>query len=81
MVRDAVLPCISLLTNYIGLNTLLHGFPTTAAWAVCTFAYSAGPGSHPIVFEGRVDGKIVAPRGAGKFGWNPIFEVEGTGKT
>ncbi|KAF7789430.1 hypothetical protein EIP86_000374 [Pleurotus ostreatoroseus] len=64
-----------------GLNTLLVGFSTTAAYALCTFAYSAGPGSEPILFEGRTDGKIVPPRGAGKFGWNPVFEVEGTGKT
>lgn len=27
-----------------GLNALLVGFPTKAAEAVCTFAYSAGPG-------------------------------------
>lgn len=71
------------LTNFEspGLNTLLHGFPTNAAWALCTFAYSAGPRSEPILFEGRVDGKIVPPRGAEKFGWNPVFEVEDTGKT
>lgn len=64
-----------------GLNTLLVGFPTTAAYALCTFAYSAGPGTEPILFEGRTDGKIVPARGPGKFGWNPVFEVEGTGKT
>ncbi|KAJ8494486.1 hypothetical protein ONZ45_g13217 [Pleurotus djamor] len=27
-----------------GLNTMLDGFPTKEAWALCTFAYSAGPG-------------------------------------
>ncbi|KAF8885760.1 inosine triphosphate pyrophosphatase-like protein [Infundibulicybe gibba] len=27
-----------------GLNNLLVGFETKAAWALCTFAYSAGPG-------------------------------------
>ncbi|KAI0340833.1 Ham1-like protein [Trametopsis cervina] len=64
-----------------GLNTLLQGFPTNKAWALCTFAYSAGPGTQPILFEGRVDGSIVPARGVEKFGWNPIFEVEGTGKT
>ena len=48
---------------------------------MCTFAYSAGPGSEPILFEGRVPGRIVPARGAEKFGWNPIFEVEDTGKT
>ncbi|TCD64230.1 nucleoside triphosphate pyrophosphohydrolase ham1 [Steccherinum ochraceum] len=64
-----------------GLNTLLTGFQTKAAYALCTFAYSAGPGTEPLLFVGRTDGHIVPPRGAGTFGWNPVFEVEGTGKT
>ncbi|KAI0071831.1 Ham1-like protein [Panus rudis PR-1116 ss-1] len=64
-----------------GLYKLLAGFPSKKAWALCTFAYSAGPGTEPILFEGRTDGQIVAPRGPGKFGWNPVFEAEGTGKT
>ncbi|KAI0690849.1 inosine triphosphate pyrophosphatase-like protein [Cytidiella melzeri] len=64
-----------------GLNTLLEGFPSKKATAVCTFAYSAGPKTEPIVFEGRVDGTIVPPRGVEMFGWNPIFEVEDTQKT
>jgi len=64
-----------------GLNTLLEGFPTKAAWALCTFAYSAGPGTEPLLFEGRTDGKIVPPRGPGKFGWNPVFEEDTMRKT
>jgi len=64
-----------------GLNTLLEGFPTKSAWALCTFAYCAGPGFEPILFEGRTDGKIVPPRGPGKFGWNPVFEETSMGKT
>ena len=64
-----------------GLNKLLVGFPTTAAWALCTFAYSAGPGHEPILFEGRTDGHIVPARGGGSFGWDPCFEAEDTGKT
>ena len=66
---------------FLGLNKLLVGFPTNAAYALFTFAYSAGPGTEPILFEGRTDGKIVPARGAGKFGWNPVFEADGTGKT
>lgn len=64
-----------------GLNRMLDGFPTRAAWALCTFAYSAGPGTAPILFEGRTDGKIVPARGPPNFGWDPIFEVEDTGLT
>lgn len=32
---------------------------------------------HELTFSGRVDGEIVAPRGAGGFGYDPIFEVDG----
>ncbi|KAI0677715.1 Maf/Ham1 [Trametes maxima] len=64
-----------------GLNKLLIGFPTNAAWALCTFAYSAGPGTEPILFEGRTDGRIVPARGTGNFGWDACFEALNTGKT
>ena len=60
---------------------MLDGFPTRAAWALCTFAYSAGPGTQPVLFEGRTDGKIVPARGPATFGWDPVFEAEGTGLT
>jgi inosine triphosphate pyrophosphatase len=61
---------------------LLQGFPTTAATALCTFAYSPGPGQDPILFEGRTEGNIVPARGPGHFGWDPIFApIEGEGKT
>lgn len=34
-------------------------------------------GSTVRTFTGRVEGAIVAPRGSGGFGYDPIFEVEG----
>ncbi|KAJ7878435.1 Ham1-like protein [Mycena leptocephala] len=55
-----------------GLNSLLVGFLTKAAWALCTFAYSAGPGTDPILFVGRTDGSIVPARGPGIFGWDAL---------
>ncbi|KAH0588184.1 hypothetical protein H2248_006899 [Termitomyces sp. 'cryptogamus'] len=64
-----------------GLNAMLAGFPTKDAWALCTFAYSAGPGSEPILFEGRTDGTIVPARGPKVFGWDAVFEPHGTGLT
>ncbi|WVF71513.1 inosine triphosphate pyrophosphatase [Kwoniella sp. CBS 6097] len=65
-----------------GLNTLLTGFPTTRATALCTFAYSPGPGQEPILFEGRTEGNIVPAKGPTNFGWDPIFApIEGNGKT
>ncbi|CAG8962260.1 hypothetical protein HYFRA_00005314 [Hymenoscyphus fraxineus] len=51
-----------------GLNAMLAGFPDKSAQAVCTFAYSEGPGHEPIIFQGRTDGKIVPARGPANFG-------------
>lgn len=38
-----------------GLNKLLVGFEDKSAQAICTFAYSEGPGHEPIIFQGRTD--------------------------
>lgn len=68
--------------GHAGLNTLLDGFPTRTAYALCTFAWSAGPGTEPILFEGRTEGEIVQARGPTTFGWDAVFQpVEGGGKT
>ncbi|KAL8861340.1 MAG: hypothetical protein Q9178_002212 [Gyalolechia marmorata] len=60
-----------------GLNNLLAAYEDKTAEAITTFAYSAGPGNEPLVFEGRVQGKIVPARGPLNFGWDPIFEYQG----
>ncbi|KAI9772967.1 MAG: nucleoside triphosphate pyrophosphohydrolase ham1 [Geoglossum simile] len=70
-----------------GLNNLLAAYDDKSAQAVCTFAYSEGPGKEPKIFQGTTDGKIVAARGPPRFGkgnpktsfqcWDPIFEYEG----
>lgn len=70
-----------LAVGHEGLNAMLDGFPTRAAEAVCTFAYSAGPGAEPIIFEGRTEGTIVPARGPKVFGWDAVFEPLGTGMT
>jgi len=64
-----------------GLNKLLVGFDDKTADAICTFAYSAGPGTEPIIFEGRTPGTIVPPRGPTAFGWDPIFQPLGKEQT
>ncbi len=51
-----------------GLNNLLAAYEDKSAKAVCTFAYSAGPGHEPILFQGITDGKIVPARGPPDFG-------------
>ncbi|BGP53266.1 hypothetical protein JCM8202_002591 [Rhodotorula sphaerocarpa] len=78
-------PYIKYFMNSVGhegLNNMLVGFPSKRATALCTFAYSAGPGTEPMLFEGRTEGKIVPARGPANFGWDPVFEPdEGNGKT
>jgi inosine triphosphate pyrophosphatase len=70
-----------------GLNTLLQGFPTNRAYALCTFAYSPAPTAsnphpEPILFEGKTQGQIVPARGDKVFGWDPVFQPdEGNGLT
>lgn len=40
--------------GHVGLNNLLLPYEDKSATAVCTFAYSEGPGHEPVLFEGRV---------------------------
>ena len=61
-----------------GLNAMLDGFEDRSATALCTFAYSAGPGQEVILFEGKTEGSIVKARGPTFFGWDPVFQVQGT---
>ncbi|KAI4155429.1 MAG: hypothetical protein L6R39_001245 [Caloplaca ligustica] len=60
-----------------GLINLLAAYEDKSAQAVCSFAYCEGPGHEPLIFEGRVLGKIVPARGPAEFGWDPIFEYQG----
>ncbi|PKI82392.1 adenylate kinase [Malassezia vespertilionis] len=64
-----------------GLNKMLQGFEDKSATALCTFAFSHGPGHEPVLFEGATQGTIVPPRGETQFGWDPIFEAAESGKT
>ncbi|KJE96872.1 inosine triphosphate pyrophosphatase [Capsaspora owczarzaki ATCC 30864] len=64
-----------------GLNNLIAAYPDKSAYSLCTFAYSAGPGSEPIVFEGRNNGRIVPARGPLDFGWDPVFQPDGYNET
>jgi inosine triphosphate pyrophosphatase len=51
-----------------GLCQLLASFEDKSASAVCTYAFSCGPGVEPVLFQGRVDGQVVTPRGTNGFG-------------
>lgn len=67
--RILLFPNPLLTERTLGLNTMLSGFPTKDAYALCTFGYCAGPDKEPILFEGKTDGKIVPSRGVENFGW------------
>lgn len=47
---------------------MLAAYEDKTAFAVCTFAYCAGPDHEPILFQGRTQGTIVPARGPGVFG-------------
>ncbi|ROO89807.1 XTP/dITP diphosphohydrolase [Actinocorallia herbida] len=52
-----------------------------AAHFVCAAAL-VHPDGREEVFEGRMEGRVIrAPRGANGFGYDPIFEVAGQGRT
>ena len=47
-----------------------------------TVCVACDPDRPPIVAEGALEGRITeTPRGAGGFGYDPVFEVAGTGRT
>uniref|UniRef100_A0A668U184 Inosine triphosphate pyrophosphatase n=1 Tax=Oreochromis aureus TaxID=47969 RepID=A0A668U184_OREAU len=54
-----------------GLYKLLAGFEDKSAWALCTFAFSAGKDEPIQLFRGKTEGCIVEPRGPRDFGWDP----------
>lgn len=64
-----------------GLHKLLAGFEDKSAKAICTFAYTRGENSDVILFQGITNGKIVEPRGARDFGWDPVFQPDGYDRT
>lgn len=64
-----------------GLHKLLAGFDDKSATAVCTFAYSPGAAEDVVLFQGKTEGQIVAPRGPRDFGWDPCFQPNGFDKT
>ncbi|KAM5468965.1 nucleoside triphosphate pyrophosphohydrolase ham1 [Microsporum ferrugineum] len=59
------------------LYNLLAAYPDKSARAACIYAYSAGPGSEPLLFQGYTEGVIVPKRGRGGFAFDQIFEYQG----
>ncbi|KAI9230766.1 MAG: inosine triphosphate pyrophosphatase-like protein [Piptocephalis tieghemiana] len=67
--------------SHDGLNRMLVGFEDKSATATCTFALSNGPGTEPILFQGRTLGEIVQARGPTDFGWDAVFQPKGYDQT
>ncbi len=61
-----------------GILKLMHGVSDRRAYFKSVIAYWNG---EVHVFEGRVDGEIVEPRGSGGFGFDPIFRPSDETKT
>ncbi|MBN2458646.1 RdgB/HAM1 family non-canonical purine NTP pyrophosphatase [Candidatus Woesearchaeota archaeon] len=59
-----------------GLYELASKYPDVGAVAVCSIGYCE-PGKKPLVFQGRIKGKIVSPRGDTRFQWDQILMPEG----
>ncbi|MHC1627067.1 MAG: RdgB/HAM1 family non-canonical purine NTP pyrophosphatase [Methanoculleaceae archaeon] len=59
-----------------GILRLMEGKPDSSAWFETVIAY-AGEDGEIRLFRGRLDGRIVPPRGSTGFGYDPIFEVGG----
>ncbi|KAK9480365.1 inosine triphosphate pyrophosphatase-like protein [Lipomyces japonicus] len=64
-----------------GLNKMLAAFDDKSAQAICTFAFTEGPGQPVKIFQGVQDGTIVEARGPVGFGWDPTFLPTGYDQT
>jgi XTP/dITP diphosphohydrolase len=58
-----------------GILKLMEGVANRKAHFITAIAYADAEGIR--IFTGTIEGQIVAPRGSGGFGYDPIFEVDG----
>lgn len=63
-----------------GLVQALTPFDTFRATAVCYMGYTED-GETLHLFRGEVPGTVVPPRGSRAFGWDPLFQPEGSAQT
>lgn len=60
-----------------GLCKMLAGFENKRALAVSNLAYTSGrPGDPVLMFQGKVPGTIVSPRGSRDFDWDSCFQPD-----
>jgi len=63
-----------------GLYKLVSKYRDNSAVAVASIGFCE-PGKDPLVFQGKVKGRIVSPRGSNRFQWDQIFMPKGYDKT
>ncbi|PIR82922.1 non-canonical purine NTP pyrophosphatase [Candidatus Kaiserbacteria bacterium CG10_big_fil_rev_8_21_14_0_10_56_12] len=63
-----------------GIAKIAEAFANSGAEAKTIIGYADGSGNIEF-FEGSIRGSIVSPRGETTFGWDPIFQPEGSDKT
>ena len=63
-----------------GITRMLEPFDDKTAYAQVIVGL-ASRDIEPVFFEGRVDGRIIPPRGKSNFGWDPIFIPGNSDKT
>ena len=63
-----------------GLYELISRYDDKSAIAITCIGYCE-PGKEPLVFKGRVKGRVVSPRGDTRFQWDQIFMPKGYDKT
>ncbi len=64
-----------------GIVSLAHSSGNTGARAATIIGFYDPEEGIEHLFEGEMDGRIVASRGDQDFGWGPIFELARTGQT
>lgn len=76
-------PLVKWFLNAVGIRGVYQmtaSFGSFEAEAVTMLGYM-DPGGEIHYFEGRIQGRIVEPRGESGFGWDPIFQPDGYEKT
>lgn len=63
-----------------GVYKFASQYENRAAHAVVTIGYISADGAIGY-FEGKIKGTLVAPRGDQGFGWDPIFQPDGSDET
>lgn len=63
------------------LSRMLDGFDDKSAYALSCVAFAVGPDTVPVVFTGRVNGKIVEPCAGEQPGWDRSFRPDGHDRT